>query len=68
MNETKIRVCGTCLYPVGLMSERPEFICLLLYHRMEIEDTKQITTNTELLPKLVTSRNEMIEERNTLEK
>lgn len=66
--DTKIRVCRECMYPVGILSERPEFVCLLKYNRMEIEQTTQISTSEYELPKLVTSRNDMIEERKKLRK
>ena len=65
----KIRVCKECLYPVGLISESGEFpfVCLLRYHRMEIEKTTTVDSNlTSKLPKLVTSRKGMEEERMNL--
>lgn len=39
--ELLIRVCPEHDYPVGMVSERPEFVCLSTFHRMEIEETKQ---------------------------
>ena len=54
--EFKIRVCSEHLYPVGLISEtgREPFVCLLKFHRMEIEGTRCIASNlTKLLPNLM---------------
>lgn len=52
----KIRVCGEHLYPVGLISgtSKEPFVCLLKFHRMEIEQTRSISSNiNELLPNLM---------------
>jgi len=52
-----IRVCAEHLYPVGLTSNRPEFICLLKYHRLEVGETRQIKTDLlKMLPRLVCAR------------
>jgi len=34
-----IRVCAEHMYPVGLTQDSPEFVCLLKYERMEINQT-----------------------------
>jgi hypothetical protein len=54
--EFQIRVCGEHLYPVGLISEtsREPFVCLLKFHRMDIEQTRCIGSNlTKMLPRLM---------------
>lgn len=51
-----IRVCKEHLYPVGLISgtSRDEFVCLLKFHRMDIEQTRAISSNlTKMLPNLM---------------
>jgi hypothetical protein len=55
-----IRVCREHLYPVGLTQDRPEFVCLLKYERLEIKGTRLLETNNELLPNMVTARGDAI--------
>jgi hypothetical protein len=52
----QLRVCAEHWYPVGLISEtsRTPFVCLLKFHRMDIEATRCIGSNlTRLLPRLM---------------
>lgn len=54
--EFRIRVCAEHLYPVGLISETSgdEFVCLLKFHRMGIEETGTLGSNlNDLLPRLM---------------
>lgn len=54
--EFKIRVCAEHLYPVGLISESGSepFVCLVKFHRMEIEATRCVGSNlTTMLPRLM---------------
>lgn len=53
--EFKIRACVAHRYPVGLISEtsREPFICLLKFHRMEIDNTVVLSSNLLLLPQLM---------------
>ena len=52
----EIRVCAEHLYPVGLISgtSREPFVCLLKFHRMEVEATRRLSSNlTHMLPRLM---------------
>lgn len=51
----QIRVCAEHLYPVGLVnSGNSPFVCLLKYHKLEIEQTKYIESNlNKFLPNLM---------------
>jgi hypothetical protein len=51
-----IRVCAEHSYPVGLTQEPPEFVCLLGYERLTIEETKIVATDYFRIVRLVTSR------------
>lgn len=51
----QLRVCTEHSYPVGLInSGNSPFVCLLKFHRLEIEQTKYIESNlTKYLPELM---------------